>query len=195
MIKDTVVLKNENCLDAMKDIPDEYIDLTVTSPPYDNLRTYNGIEWNECIWRSVIKELFRITKQGGVAVWVVGDATINGSETGTSFKQALWAKHCGFRLHDTMIYQKTNYQYPMSNRYYQVFEYMFVFSNGVPKTTNLLRCQKKRILNKPTINTRRQPDGTLKKTYISNNDQTRIQDNVWKISAGYQNSTTDISWG
>ena len=84
---------NENCLDTMARMPDGFVDLTVTSPPYDNLRTYNGniSQWNEQKWKDVIKELYRITKDGGVVVWVVGDATIKGSETGTSFKQALWA--------------------------------------------------------------------------------------------------------
>ncbi|NCD00464.1 MAG: hypothetical protein EOL95_12305, partial [Bacteroidia bacterium] len=81
------------------------VDLTVTSPPYDNLRTYEGsLEWSETIWKQVIEKLYRITAQGGVVVWVVGDATIKGSETGTSFKQALYFKECGFNLHDTMIY-------------------------------------------------------------------------------------------
>src|SRR5574344_2922730 len=101
---------NGDCLELMKNIDDKSIDLTVTSPPYDNLRTYNGsLIWGEHIWKPIIKELYRITKQGGVVVWVVGDATIKGSETGTSFKQALWAKECGFNLHDTMIYKKTKF--------------------------------------------------------------------------------------
>ena len=96
-----------DCLEAMKVIPDGSIDLTVTRPPYDNLRTYNDtLEWNEGIWKAIIAELFRVTKQGGVVVWIVGDATIKGSETGTSFKQALYAKEIGFNLHDTMIYLK-----------------------------------------------------------------------------------------
>ena len=104
----TINLHNGDCLEVMKGIADNSIDLTVTSPPYDNLRTYNGNNelWNEQVWKNVIAELYRITKQGGVVVWVVGDATIKGSETGTSFKQALWAMECGFNLHDTMIYQK-----------------------------------------------------------------------------------------
>ena len=78
----------------MRDIPDGSIDLTVTSPPYDNLRTYNGNSelWGNHVWRAAIQDLYRVTKDGGFVVWVVGDATIKGSETGTSFKQALWAK-------------------------------------------------------------------------------------------------------
>ena len=94
-----------DCLEVMKDMPDCGIDLTVTSPPYDNLRTYNGniSQWNEQKWKDIIKDLFRVTKQGGVVVWVVADATIKGSETGTSFKQALYFKEIGFNLHDTSI--------------------------------------------------------------------------------------------
>jgi len=119
---------------------DESIDLTVTSPPYDNLRTYNGNneQWGEHIWKACIEELYRVTKKGGVVVWVVGDATINGSETGTSFRQALWAKEVGFNLHDTMMYRKIN-RPPLNHpRYEQEFEYMFVLSKGKPKTTNLI---------------------------------------------------------
>ena len=123
-----------DCLEGMKMIPDASIDLVVTSPPYDNLRTYdNDIDktWGEHIWRPILAELFRVTKQGGVVVWVVNDATINGSETGTSFRQALYAMGCGFNLHDTMIYQKKNPIPQNHNRYEQSFEYMFVFSKGV----------------------------------------------------------------
>lgn len=124
-----------NCLDILPRLEADSIDLTVTSPPYDNLRDYNGhIEhWNEGAWQFVFKELFRITKESGVVVWVVGDATIKGSETGSSFKQALFAMNCGFKLHDTMIYKKNSPAYPASaksNRYTQIFEYMFIFAKG-----------------------------------------------------------------
>ncbi len=127
-----------DCLEKMQDIPDGSIDLTVTSPPYDNLRSYNGNNalWGEHVWKAAIKDLYRVTKDGGVVVWVVADATINGSETGTSFKQALWAMECGFRLHDTMIYAKNNYMPLTHNRYEQAFEFMFVWAKGRPKTFN-----------------------------------------------------------
>ena len=109
---------NENCTHTMARMKDNFIDLTVTSPPYDNLRKYNGYSFD---FESIAKELYRVTKQGGVVVWVVGDATIKGSETGTSFRQALYAKDCGFNLHDTMIYQKSTP--PLThNRYEQNFE-------------------------------------------------------------------------
>lgn len=120
---------NENCLDTMAKMPDGFIDLTVTSPPYDNLRAYNGYSFD---FESTAKELYRVTKQGGVIVWVVGDSTIKGSETGTSFRQALFFKDIGFNLHDTMIYAKSNYIPLTHNRYEQQFEYMFVFSKGRP---------------------------------------------------------------
>lgn len=125
-----------DCLELMKDIPDNIIDLTVTSPPYDNLRTYNGFSFD---FEGIAKELYRITKQGGVVVWVVGDATINGSETGTSFKQALYFKDIGFNLHDTMIFAKNN-PVPQfkTKRYTNAFEYMFILTKGKPNTCNYL---------------------------------------------------------
>ena len=132
---------NENCVETMSKIPDQYIDLTITSPPYDNLRIYNGYTFD---FEQIAKELYRVTKQNGVLVWIVGDACINGSETGTSFKQALYFKKCGFNIHDTMIYQKNSSTLPArknSNRYTQIFEYMFVFSKG--KIRANLICDKK----------------------------------------------------
>ena len=121
--------------ELLSQLPDGSIDLTVTSPPYDNLRNYNGFQWDFC---GIAKELFRVTKDGGVVVWVVNDGTVDGSETGTSFKQALYFKEvAGFRLHDTMIWRKTN---PLPQvkqpRYASCFEYMFVLSKGKPKTFN-----------------------------------------------------------
>lgn len=124
---------NENHLVTMGNMPDEFIDLTVTSPPYDKLRDYEGYDFD---FEKCANELWRVTKKGGVVVWVVGDETINGSETGTSFKQAIYFMSCGFRLHDTMIYQKRNFSHPERNRYHSVFEYMFVFSKDKPKTFN-----------------------------------------------------------
>jgi site-specific DNA-methyltransferase (adenine-specific) len=124
-----------DCLEFMKEMPDASIDLIVTSPPYDNLRAYNGNndQWGARVWVEVLAELYRVTKENGVVVWVVGDATIKGSETGTSFKQALYAMDCGFNLHDTMIYQKFGSGLPhKAHRYGGSFEYMFVFSKGMP---------------------------------------------------------------
>lgn len=128
-------LRLGDCLDVMKSLPNESIDLTVTSPPYDNLRTYNGYSFD---FESIAKELHRVTKNGGVVVWVVGDATVNGSETGTSFKQALYFKEIGFNLHDTMIWEKTAIfpHHVNAKRYKQQFEYMFVLTKGTIKTHN-----------------------------------------------------------
>lgn len=129
----------ENNLETMAKIPDCFVDLTVTSPPYDNLRDYNGYSFS---FESVAKELHRITKQGGVVVWVVGDATIKGSETGTSFRQALDFIKIGFNLHDTMIYSKTGMKNPSNDRYHQTFEYMFILSKDKPKTFNPIKDRK-----------------------------------------------------
>lgn len=131
-----------DCLEVMKTLEDKSIDMVLTSPPYDNLRTYNGsLDWGEHIWKPVIQELFRIIKDGGVVVWVVGDATINGSETGTSFKQALYFKEVGFNLHDTMIWSKPTFTATgaLKTRYAQTFEYMFVFIRGKIKTFNPIK--------------------------------------------------------
>jgi DNA modification methylase len=131
-----------DCLDVMRGFDAGCIDLTVTSPPYDNLRTYNGslTDWTEAKWKAIIAELYRVTKQGGVVVWVVGDATINGSETGTSFRQALHALQTGWMLHDTMIWTKDGGGAVGSNYCYtQNHEFMFVWSKGRPSRVNLLR--------------------------------------------------------
>ena len=141
MIKDGNIY-TEDCLITMARMEDDFIDLVVTSPPYDNLRKYNGYDFD---FESIAKELYRVIKDGGVLVWVVGDATHKGSESGTSFKQALFFKEIGFRLHDTMIYEKNSASYPAhrkSTRYTQIFEYMFVFCKDRIKTHNLI-CDKK----------------------------------------------------
>ena len=131
---------NEDALETMKKFSNNFIDLTVTSPPYDGLRLYSGYSFD---FENIAKELFRVTKNGGVIVWVVGDQTKDGSESGTSFRQALFFKECGFNLHDTMIYEKLNYIPLTHNRYEQCFEYMFVLSKGKPKTFNpiLIPCK------------------------------------------------------
>lgn len=114
-------------------MPECFVDFIITSPPYDNIRNYNGYNFE---FDKIAKELYRILKEGGVMIWVVGDATINGSESGTSFSQALKFKEIGFRLHDTMIYYKNNPMPQTGNRYHQHFEYMFCLSKGSPKTFN-----------------------------------------------------------
>lgn len=181
---------NENCLDTMKRMPDGFIDLTVTSPPYDNLRDYKGYSFD---FESIAKELFRVTKVGGVVVWVVGDATVNGSETGTSFKQALYFMKVGFNLHDTMIYEKDSIAFPETNRYSQIFEFMFVFSNGKPSTTNIIKDRKNIWAGNKKIKGReRQQDGELhgkRKGNLLLSYGARF--NIWRIPQGYGKSSKD----
>ena len=153
---------NMDCIEGMKLIDDESIDLVITSPPYDNLRKYEGINWNFEIFQKIAKELFRIIKKGGVIVWVVNDATINGSETGTSFKQALYFKEIGFNLYDTMIYAKKNILPLSHKRYEQGFEYMFILSKNVPKTFNPILENKKYFSS--NYFTHRQKDNSFKKS-------------------------------
>ena len=182
---------NGDCLEIMKDIKSGSIDLTVTSPPYDNLRAYKGNieQWNFDKFKNIAKELFRITKDGGIVVWVVGDATVKGSETCTSFRQALWFVECGFNLHDTMIYKKSNPIPQNHNRYEQCFEYMFVFSKGKPKTFNAIRV--------PTKNAGKSFDWGNRKTKMDDNqcrrhrdsevikvNPTKIHDNIFEYSIG-----------
>ena len=177
---------NESNLETMAKMPNCFIDLTVTSPPYDNLRNYTGeMKWNEDVWKVIIKELYRVTKEGGVVVWIVGDATIKGSETGTSFKQALWAKEIGFNLHDTMIWQKVAIPYdPKCERYWQAFEYMFVWSKGKPKC-NYIKVPCKLAGKKKTNDYgQRRPNGTLRTDRYDDQriiQNTKIKDNIWFI--------------
>ena len=178
---------NEDCLDTLEFMLDASVDLTVTSPPYDNLRTYNGYCFN---FEEVARELYRVTKPGGVVVWNVNDATVDGSETGTSFRQALFFKDCGFNLHDTMIYQKAN---PGGARgsnyaYWQSFEFMFVFSKGRPKTTNLLQ-------DRPNADGgrtgkqggRRAKDGAVEEGRVITTEAFGRRTNIWK----YATTVTD----
>ncbi len=182
------------CIEVMKSFPDNCIDLTVTSPPYDNLRIYHGYEFN---FEGIANELYRVTKGGGVVVWVVNDATIKGSETGTSFRQALYFKDIGFNLHDTMIYQKDACPFPETNRYYPAFEYMFVFSKGKPKTANLIMDKPNKRFGEKITGTGRNPDGTLKQHTAVKNKTNRVvkefgvRTNVWLYSVGKWKVTKD----
>jgi DNA modification methylase len=176
-----------DCLEIMKGFEAESIDLVVTSPPYDNLRDYKGYSFD---FEGIARELFRVIKQGGVVVWVAGDATINGSETGTSFKQALYFKEIGFNLYDTMIWAKT--KMPQNhNRYEQGFEYMFIFSKGNPKTFNGIRDKKNTEAGATAHVSFRDKDGIVKKT--SSFNKTKIAElglrtNVWFINSALSSS-------
>lgn len=175
---------NANCLDVLARFEDNCVDLFITSPPYDNLRNYKGYTFD---YKPIIQELYRTTKEGGVTVWIISDATINGTETGSSFKQALYFMECGFNLHDTMIFRKKN---PIPQiyrkRYNNEFEYMFVFSKGVVKTHNPLMTD--------CLHAGLELNGTTYKNY-SKNDQIRkklanpvkdqkIKGNIWEYVVG-----------
>jgi len=175
-----------DCKEIMARFPNNCIDLTVTSPPYDNLRTYGGYTFD---FKETAKELYRITKNGGVVVWVIGDATINGSETGTSFRQALYFKEIGFNLHDTMIYEKDAPANPSSNRYHQIFEYMFIFSKRDIKVFNPIK-DRKNIYRKVVSGTRRQKDGTLTRKKSNYFLEWGLRNNIWRYGVGYMKTTT-----
>ena len=186
-MKADVQITNNDCLLNLRFMREGTADLTVTSPPYDNLRTYNGNNehWGEHVWRDVIAELYRVTAEGGVVVWVVGDATIKGSETGTSFKQALHAMECGFRLHDTMIYQKDAISFPDKNRYQSCFEYMFVFSKGSPRNKNLIADKPNKSYGRKVTGTNRAADGRTRKAscYGQGIKPFGVRWNVWVVSS------------
>jgi site-specific DNA-methyltransferase (adenine-specific) len=190
-----------NAVEVLSTLPDNTFDLTVTSPPYDNLRTYNGKIKDEIVYEDgfsfpfveMAKQLFRVTKKGGVVVWVVNDQVKNGGETGSSFKQALKFMEIGFTLYDTMIYHKNGPPFPESGRYSQVFEYMFVFSKGTPNTVNLIKDKPNKWAGFSNFGepSKRTKEGELKKT-----DKFVVADfgaryNVWYITTGKNYSTKD----
>lgn len=179
-----------DCIDGMRKLQSECIDLTVTSPPYDNLRTYNGYSFD---WKETICQLQRITKPGGVVVWIVNDQTINGSETGTSFRQALYAMDVGFNLHDTMIWAKDSCPFPESTRYSPVFEYMFVWSKGKPKSINLIRDKPNIYAGAKWHGTERQKDGKLIKRHSALSSlicsEYGYRHNVWYLPSEKNNKT------
>lgn len=179
-----------DCLEVMSNFQSELVDLTVTSPPYDNLRTYAGtLEWNFEIFQQVANELYRITKKGGVVVWIVGDATVKGSETGMSFKQALYFKEIGFKLHDTMIYNRKAMP-NQAKRYSQDFEYMFILTKeNILKFNPLLeKCTYAGVGTSPTS---RGKDGKLVGKGRRIIKDTKKKSNVWFYTAGVGKSTKD----
>jgi len=168
-------------VETLRTLPDACVDLTVTSPPYDNLRTYGGHTWD---FEGLAQQLWRVTKPGGVVVWVVNDATVDGSETGTSFRQALRFMEIGFRLHDTMIFARQSAK-PPGPRYWQNFEYMFVLAKGQPVSVNHLR-DRKNAYRKGGGDAKRQRDGSI----IKGNrggialDEYGIRENIWRYACG-----------
>ena len=194
----TCKLIHGDCIEEMQKLIEEgvRVDLTVTSPPYDNLRNYNNsLNWDFDIFKQVANRLYGITADGGVVVWIVNDATIDGSETGTSFRQALYFKEIGFNLHDTMIYQKSGIPFPEQVRYYPVFEYMFILSKGKPKTIHLIADKKNVSANHLICCNERQVDGTMKQSSGrlkgKRMKEYGVRLNIWRYNTGWNNSSKD----
>lgn len=187
-------------VEVLKTFPDSCIDLTVTSPPYDILdedwkvidgqRKYRGYSWN---FPELAKQLYRVTQTGGVVVWVVNDMVKDGSEQGIPFRQALYFKSIGFRIHDTMIYEKANYfMNSETNRYTQVFEYMFVFSKGAPKTHNIIYDIKTKT-HGVTYKSRHTDKNSDELYYdkVKTVKPNRKRTNIWAFNVGYMQSSDD----
>ena len=186
-----IKLINDDCLKAMDKLIEDGInvDMILTSPPYDNLRTYeNSLNWNEDIWKQVMSKCYDVLVDGGVMVWIVGDATIKGSETGTSFKQALYAKEIGFNLHDTMIWEKSTFSAvgALKTRYAPVFEYMFVLTKGKLKTFNPIKDKPNKHFGVKHHGTYRKSDGSTKEVVGKANGKVVAEygqrHNVWKVN-------------
>lgn len=181
---------NENALNTMAKMPDNFIDLTVTSPPYDGMRTYNGYSFD---FENIAKELYRVVKEGGVVVWIVGDATLNGSESGTSFRQALFFKEVGFNLYDTMFYEKAS-RIPTEGRYYNTIEYMFILSKGKPKALNFIVDHKNLTEGQSRIKDKCINKGKNEKKegeYLVTGEFSR-RSNVWRYGTGRPTDLTKI---
>ena len=179
--------------DILPLVQTESIDLTVTSPLYDNLRTYNGS--SEFDFEKIAVELFRVTKPGGVCVWIVGDQTIDGSETLTSAKQKIFFREqCNWNIHDTMIYRKKTLTFPETNRYYPAFEYMYILSKGKPKTVNLIADKKNNCVGRIRRGHSRQADGRLTRQhgYGKIIKAYGIRQNVWDYGTGWRATTRDV---
>lgn len=187
-------IQHTDALTLMSHIETDTIDMTITSPPYDNLRTYT--DGHTFDFENIAKELYRVLKSGGVLVWVVGDAIINGSETLTSMRQALYfVDMVGFKMHDTMIYHKPGTRFPDPTRYAQQWEFMFVLSKGKPTTVNLLKQPNKwagEIRGKNAVRTQREPDGSVGIRYRHKIKDLGVLGNVWSIDAGFMKSTKDV---
>ena len=185
-------IHNEDCRTTLAKLPAECIDLVVTSPPYDELRTYKGHEWNFEIFKEIAEGLSRVLKQGGVIVWVVNDQTINGSETLTSAKQKIYFReNCGLNIHDTMIYKKNGAPFPEATRYYNIFEYMLVLSKGKPKAINLLKDRENKYLEPWGNKKHYDKDGKKVAHEKYKSEQYGIRFNIWKYNVGFGFSSKD----
>lgn len=176
----------DNC-DLMAELPRACVDLVVTSPPYDALRSYGGHSWD---FFGVAWNLKRVLKPGGVIVWVVADATVDGSETGSSTEQALHFKRLGLNLHDTMIYQKLNYlPQNCATRYDQCFEFVFIISAGMPKTCNML-CDRRNAMagKKNSPGPHKKIDGSQQPKHAITYLEFGRRSNIWPIAVGHETS-------
>jgi DNA modification methylase len=185
---------NDDSKNILTSMPENCIDLVVTSPPYDDLRDYNNeLKWNFEVFQDISRELFRVMKPGGTLVWVVGDKTTNGNKSLTSFKHALFFQEIGFKIYDIIIYEKSGTGPPHSKRYFNSFEYMIIASKGMPKTVNLLRDKPNKWAGKETFGnvTRREKDGTLTNKGKKKINDFGIRTNIWRYDNGKGFSTTD----
>lgn len=173
---------NEDNIITLSNMEDDFIDLTVTSPPYGKLRKYNGFCFD---FYKLADLLYKKTKEGGIVVWICQDQCINGGESCISFEQALYFKKIGFRLYDTMIWRKPSPQSPTEGRYYDVFEYMFIFSKGKPKTLNLIKDRKNKSFGSKSKKETRscKEDRSYKDGFRTVKEFSR-RFNVWDISRG-----------
>ena len=185
---------NENCIDTMKKFPKNLIDLVVTSPPYDKMREYDGYQLES--FQQIAQELYRVIKDDGVIVWIVGDQTIKGNETGTAFRQALYFKEIGFNLFDTMIYQKSPQGAVGNNKtYWQSFEYMFVLTKSEPKTINLIKDRKNKDVRDDDRGTKRFADGRLESNIRKGYGEYGRRTNIWEYETGKGHSASnDIAY-
>ena len=174
-----------DCVEFMSNMDEGVVDLTVTSPPYDNLRDYKGYSFD---FENIAKQLYRVTKPGGIVVWVVGDK-INGGRTLTSFRQGIFFQEIGFQMHDVMIYQKKNTPFMRSNAYTNCYEFMFVLSKGKPNTFNPLKTETARHGKEMLVHNKKS-DGVNKKV-LKELKKEKTRTNIWAYAVGYGGTTTD----
>ena len=187
-------ITNGDSATILSSIKSNSIDLVVTSPPYDDLRDYNNEStWNFDIFKKIARQLYRVVKDGGVVVWVVGDSVVKGNKSLSSFKQALYFQQIGFNMFDVIIYEKAGTAPPHKNRYFNAFEYMFVLSKGIPKTINLLEDKPNKWANHSTFGniTRREQDGSLTPKGRKVVKPFGIRTNIWRYNNGRGFSTRD----
>ena len=185
---------NDDSKNILTSMPENCIDLVVTSPPYDDLRDYNNeLKWDFEVFQDISRELYRVMKPGGTLVWVVGDKTTNGNKSLTSFKHTLFFQEIGFKIYDIIIYEKSGTGPPHSKRYFNSFEYMIIASKGMPKTVNLLRDKPNKWAGKETFGnvTRREKDGTLTNKGKKKINDFGIRTNIWRYDNGKGFSTSD----